>query len=295
MTNPILSVSRLADVSISIESSAESRKAEALECAALVKGVANEADQELCVGALTDIKRLLKEVESSRALVKAPVLDLGRKIDDVARTFTVMLYSEAARLETALSTYQAEQRRIALEAEAKRQAELRRIEAEKLAAEQAARLKAEEERRKAQAELDLQEAERRAMLQEQLAKAKSEKEAGEARQRAEIERQQAAKAAEEHRLAMETQARVQASQAVQRAEQQALAIAPAPVQAKPDGLTVKGVWKFEVLDAHKAYLERPSFFELKVRALAVNEAIRQGMRECPGIRVWKETKAGVRL
>jgi len=241
--------------------------------ASAVVQVQGETDQMLAVGALTSIKRLLKLVEDSRQMVKAPVLDLGRKLDAKAKEFAAELTAEASRLESLLSAFQAEQRRIAQEAGARRQAELRKIEQERLAAEREAQRKAQEA-----------EAASRRQLEAQLAKAKNEQEAKAAQERslraqAEANARQQAEAARLNREAQDRALRVSA--------------APAVAPIRTDGMRVREVWKFEVLDARSVYGAHPELCAVEVSQSLVNNAMRNGLRECPGLRIWKEVKAGV--
>ena len=59
--------------------------------------------------ALSQLKGLLKTLEESRQDVKAPVLQLGRDIDDKAREFAKTITSEATRLQALITTYYRQQ------------------------------------------------------------------------------------------------------------------------------------------------------------------------------------------
>jgi hypothetical protein len=269
----ILQLQRFSEVGISIDASAFEQKALALDIASSVIQVKGETDQLLCVGALTQIKKLLKLVESSRQMVKAPVLDLGRKLDDKARQFAAELMAEADRLERLLSAFQAEQRRIAAEVEAKRQAELRRIEADRVAAEREAQRKANEAALAAQAKA-AQEAAAARNAKERLAAQERALQA-----QAEVVARQEAESARIGRLAQD--ASLKASQA------------PIAVPLRADGMRVRELWRFEVLDARAVYNSHPELCGVEVSQSLVNNAMRNGLRECPGLRIWKEVKAGV--
>ena len=84
---------------------------------------------------LREIDSFLKRIEASRETVKAPVLEVGRQIDDTAKTLTLELGDEKKRLRDIIGKFQAEQERL-------------RLKAEKLARE-------EEEKIRRQAEADL--------------------------------------------------------------------------------------------------------------------------------------------
>ena len=77
----LIVTSHVEAVTIAIQPSAWELRREALETAESVTQVQGETDQLLAVGALTEMRKLLKLVESSRQMVKAPVLVLGQKID----------------------------------------------------------------------------------------------------------------------------------------------------------------------------------------------------------------------
>lgn len=68
-----------------------------------------ELDEAGC--ALTLIKSLTKSVEDSRKVVKAPVLDVGKRIDGVAKDFSSPLEIEGARLSKIIGAYQEMQKR----------------------------------------------------------------------------------------------------------------------------------------------------------------------------------------
>ena len=76
-----------------------------------VKAIASVTDLDNAARALTKIKSLTRSVEDSRKEVKAPVLDVGRRIDSVAKDYLAPLESEAKRLSAMVGTYQEAERR----------------------------------------------------------------------------------------------------------------------------------------------------------------------------------------
>lgn len=136
-------------VAVEIAPEAHALKATAIGSAGLVAAVTTEAQQTFAVAVLKDIKSLTKQIESARVAIKAPVLKLGKDIDHAAQSFVADLESHEKRITGLVSKYQAEQARIAREAEMARQAELDRIENERRAAESEAKRVADEELRKA--------------------------------------------------------------------------------------------------------------------------------------------------
>lgn len=70
-----------------------------------------------------------KQLDDARKALKAPILEIGRKIDDAAKAPLARIEEAKGILKAQLSAFDAEQRRIAAEAERARQAELARLEA----------------------------------------------------------------------------------------------------------------------------------------------------------------------
>lgn len=239
-------------VTISIDQTALDKKRELIEASQLIQTV-NAITQGLCADALRGIKLLIKSVEDCRKEVKSPVLKIGKEIDTKANDFALDLVRESERLQKLLSTYQAEQARIAEDAERKRQEELRR---------------AEGERRKAEAEA-------RRVADEEAAKARNEQERLEAERR-------------KQQLLYEIKKREEASMAS--------ILKTAPVAPKrAEGMIVKKVKKFRVVDARALYLARPDLCDIQVSASRVNAALRtEGATSLPGLEVWEETEATVR-
>lgn len=101
----------------------------ALAAAADCKEVADVMSLEAAAAALTTLKGLSRSVEDSRKDVKAPVLEVGRTIDAVAKDYLAPLDAEAKRLSAMVGSYQEAQRR---KAEKERQ-EAARVQAEAVA------------------------------------------------------------------------------------------------------------------------------------------------------------------
>lgn len=92
------------------------------ECRAIL-GIADQLDADYAGGVLAEAVSLTRGVEKSRSEVKAPVLELGRSIDAVAREITGPLGPEVIRLQRLLGGWMDEQRRRQAEVEAKARAE----------------------------------------------------------------------------------------------------------------------------------------------------------------------------
>jgi len=271
-SNPI-AVAGLESTRVEIQADAYARRTEVIEAAKFCPSAVTDADTQAEVtNAVRDIKRLLKEVEDGRKAVKAPVLDIGRKIDAAAAEFTATLEAEANRLTGLLTSYETQQRRIAAEAEAKRQEEIRKQEAEARAAQ------AEIERKAREAEAARQAAERAA------------REATNAEARAKA--QEAARKAMEEAAALAAQKEKEAASA--KLEQAELTRAPAPVAPKAAGTAVSQLWVFEVTDIKALHAARPELVDLYERRADIITRIRQGEREIPGLRIYQDTRVTVR-
>lgn len=104
-----------------------------------IKGVASVADAfdaDCAADVLKRAKELTRSIEASRTSVKAPVLELGRKIDALAKEITTELDAESARVSKVLGAYQLAEKQKAEAAERLARDEARRLQAE---AEQKAR------------------------------------------------------------------------------------------------------------------------------------------------------------
>lgn len=270
--NPI-AVAGLESAKVEIQADAYTRRSEVIESAKFCPPKVVDADTQTEVtNVVRDIKRLLKEVEDGRKAVKAPVLELGKKIDAAAAEFVATLETEANRLTGLLVGYETEQRRIAAEAEAKRQAEIRRQEAEARAAQ------AEIERKAREAE------------QAQLAAERAAREATNAEARARAQ-EEARRAAEAQQQAAAEKAKQEEAAKLQQAE---LMRAPSPTAPKAAGTAVSQPWVFEVTDIKALHAARPELVDLVVRRNDIITRIRQGEREIPGLRIYQDTRVTVR-
>jgi hypothetical protein len=95
--------------------------------AATVETVANATQAEHAAAVLRDVKRFTRLVEESRKLVKAPVLELTKRIDGLAEELTAHLESESVRISKLLGNFTAEQNRLAEKAAREAQEKERRI------------------------------------------------------------------------------------------------------------------------------------------------------------------------
>jgi hypothetical protein len=256
--NGLLQLVNASEADVSIVETALVLRGDALMHSKAVVAVTTENEQGSCVAALRALKGILKRTEESREMVKAPVLALGRKIDSIAKEFVSDLAREVGRLERLLSDYQAAERRKAEAAERARQEELARLEAERLKAEETERCQRES-----------------ALRAERLAAVGKLSESNPFVERA--------KAEEAALVAAGVQTRMELL------ESQGPAVAP-----RASGMSVRDVWFFECTDIRALYAARPDLVRIEPATREINAAMASGMRECQGLRIWKEVKAGVR-
>jgi hypothetical protein len=206
----------------------------ALEASGRIKAIASVADLDSAAAALTKLKALTRSVEDSRKEVKAPVLEVGRRIDAVAKDYLTPLEAEAKRLSVIVGSYQEAQRR---KAEKER--------------EEAARAQAE-----ALAEMNAKQAEAIAQGDEEAADA----------------------------------ARAEAADKIA-ASQLAAINSEGP---RPEGITSRTSWKFEVVDIAALYAARPELCVITPNNAAIRAVVKMGAK-IPGLRVWQEAAAIVRV
>lgn len=281
MNTTALTVSHLADAEVSLNPEAITLRDELVQKASLIKTVTDEASQALAVAAVRDLKAISKAVEANRTALKAPVLALGRQIDTLAKEFTAGIEAESRRIEQRVASYQAEQRRLQEEEERRRQ--------------QIARKAEEEQRRLAEERAAKEAAAAAALLAEQRA-AEDALFAMLGDEPATTEHPPAAS-----QPAGPTAAELQAeADALRKRESEAEAaklqqMARTPARSlKVNGLAVQERWTFTVTSLPELYQHKPDLVKLEARTAEINAAIKAGLRTCPGLRIFEETKAVVR-
>lgn len=103
--------------------------------AALVLSVKDRIDADDATGTLRELKEFTKGIETARAEAKAPALELGKKIDALAKELAAQTDAEATRLSRLIGAFEQEERRKAEEIQYRATLEAQRIARE---AEQAA-------------------------------------------------------------------------------------------------------------------------------------------------------------
>lgn len=96
---------------IEIASAAYEARRIALQGSGTIRAIASVADLDAAAGALKGIKSITRAVEDSRKTEKAPVLEVGKRIDAVAKEYLAPLEAEAARLSVLVGSYQEAERR----------------------------------------------------------------------------------------------------------------------------------------------------------------------------------------
>jgi flagellar biosynthesis GTPase FlhF len=120
-------IPQLGDAAVSLLSAAiERRDSLTAESAGLI-AVKNKLDADYGIGLLADLRGFRKEVDEQHTRAKAPVLEIGRKIDGLKKELLTKVEQEEQRLSRLLGSYEAEQRRIAAEQQRKAEDEKRRI------------------------------------------------------------------------------------------------------------------------------------------------------------------------
>lgn len=273
-----LVVSKINEVAVTLDVVALGKRDAAIAGAKTVSSVDDPLTLEDAVSHLKSLQSLSKMAEKSRSDVKSPVLELGRSIDAKAKEFCAPIDIEVSRINRLVNAFQIEQRKKAEEAERARQAELARIESERLKA--------------AEAEERL----RREAAEKEAARLRAEAEANSKFDEAEesaalVQAQEAENKKLELEIAAEQERQRQSTLAAEKARAQSQMVT-AP--SKVSGLVGKDVWKFEVTDLKALYAANPAFCRLEANTSAINDAMRTGLRECPGLRIYSEFKSEVR-
>jgi hypothetical protein len=250
----ILDIRGAQHVALSITEEALAQKASALNNAGSISEVCSKETLDNAAAVVSEIKGILKKLETSRTEIKRPVLDLGKRIDTVAQEYATELVLQANRLQASISAYYRE------EAE-KAEAQRKMLEA-----------LAEKRRLKAEAEARAAEEERRKL---------------EAAARASADQEKAAA------LAKEAAAR-QAEAEAARLKAEASAPAPVAAPARAEKMSVRKVWKHKVTNIHEVYRHKPELVNLEPRTNAILAEIRAGMTDCPGLEIWAEEEVTIR-
>lgn len=266
----LLNVQSTAGVAVEFVPEAYPKRDNAVAAAAGIISIVDPVEQSAAVTTLRLLKSISKEVEASRKAAKAPVLDLGKRVDGIAEKFIAPVAEQESRLTKLLNDFEVEQQRLRDEEARKAQAAADRV--------------AAEERKNAE-ELRAQ----RAEAERQLAAAR------EAAANAETKEELAAsrKAVEEAtRRVVDLGGRIEAREDAAIVAQ---SFPAAPVKpTAPTGFVAQRPWTFEVLDLKAFAAAHPDLVEITVRRSAVLDLIRGGCRQLAHTRIFQDTRVSVR-
>jgi dTMP kinase len=280
---------------IQIAPEAEKQKATIINAARAVVAVTDADSCDIAQSRLRSLASVRTAVESSRKQVKAPVIDLGKRIDGIAADFVAEVIQEESRLSGLVTEYAREQQRIKREAELAAEQERQRIERERHEAEMAA------QREAARIERERQAAER-AAHEAEIARLKAEAAQSEEGQRAAREAQENALAAQREAEARANAARRQAEAdaAAAREREEAARIAAAEAVAAPAPAGVKEEIDFEVEDILEFVAKFPQLCRIEPKRAEVLAALKKSfarngkLPEVAGLRVFQNLKVKAR-
>ena len=266
----LLTVQSTAGVAVEFVAEAYPKRDKAVAAAAGIISIVDPVEQSAAVTALRLLKAISKEVEASRKSAKAPVLDLGKRVDAIAEQFVAPVVVEEQRLTKLLTDFEVEQQRLRDEEARKAQAD-----ADRLAA---------AERKKADA-LRAQQSE----AERELAAAREA--AGDAETKEELATARIAVEAALRRV-LDLGGRIDSAN-------DAAVVAqafptPVPKAAAPAGLTAQQPWTFEILDLKAFAAACPDLVEITPKRSAILAMIRDGTRQLPHARIFQEVRISVR-
>jgi hypothetical protein len=276
---------------IQITPEAEKQKTTILTAARAVVAVTDPDSCDIAQSRLRSLASVRTAVESSRKIVKAPVIDLGKRIDGIAADFVADVVAEEARLSGLVTEYAREQQRIQRKAELAAEQERQRVERERHEAEMAA------QREAARIERERQAAER-AAHEAEIARLKAEAAQSEEGQRAAREAQEKALAAQREAEARAESARRQAEAdaAAAREREEAARIAAAAAVAAPAPAGVREEIDFEVEDILAFVAKFPQLCRIEPKRAEVLAALKKSFErngklpEVAGLRVFRNLK-----
>jgi len=276
---------------IQITPEAEKQKATIINAARAVVAVTDADSCDIAQSRLRSLASVRTAVESSRKQVKAPVIDLGKRIDGIAADFVAEVIAEEARLSGLVTEYAREQQRIKREAELAAEQERQRVERERHEAEMAA------QREAARIERERQAAER-AAHEAEIARLKAEAAQSEDGQRAAREAQEKALAAQREAEARAEAARRQAEAdaAAAREREGAARIAAAEAVAAPAPAGVREEIDFDVEDILAFVAKFPQLCRIEPKRADVLAALKKSFErngklpDVAGLRVFQNLK-----
>lgn len=107
MSTHTLTLTGIQHAQIELAPDAYQRRDDLLAMTAPITTIADAFDAEMGAEALRLVTAMVKQIEDARAEVKAPVLALGKRIDETAKTYIGEVASEQVRLKRILGDYAA--------------------------------------------------------------------------------------------------------------------------------------------------------------------------------------------
>lgn len=141
MSDSLLITPSLGEASVTAADAARAERDELVTRSALIGTVTDRLDADHATTFLRDAKAYLAGIEAARTRAKAPVLEIGRRIDALSKELVADVQAESARISRVLGAFELEEKRKADEARYAAEAEARRLAAE--AQRQAAKARAE--------------------------------------------------------------------------------------------------------------------------------------------------------
>lgn len=288
MSAEVLDLIGFGDARIQTTADARQERDHLLTVSAKLTNVATPEQAQTAADALRSLRDFTKLIETSRVTVKAPVLELTKKIDGLAKELTSELDAEVTRIGRIIGEWQAAERRKVEEAERKAREEEQRIWREALEKE---RVEQERIAREAKAVADKAAAEAKA-LEEKSARARTEAGREKALQEAETKRIQAQIQADTLREQQEQERAVRALAASREVAQARIAAANITV-AKSAGVATKEDVAYEITDMDAFYKAFPYLCEVTERVSMLKttlKALPEG-KTLAGVKHWKVAKS----
>lgn len=280
---------------IAVTPEAEAQKQVILDAARKVVAVTDNDTCAIAQSRLRSLGSVRTAVESSRKQVKAPVLELGKRIDGIASEFVADVVAEETRLSGLVAEFAREQQRKqreAAEAAEKERLRIEREEHERKLAAMRAEQEAERQRMEAERAAHAAEMERLRASREKDAEAEAE-----ARQR-----EAEAAAAQREAAAKAEAARIAAEEAAAKAdrERQEAEAARAAAVAAPTPAGVREEIDFEVVDIVAFVAKFPQLCRIEPKRAEILAALKKSfaakgrLPDVPGLRVFQNLKVKAR-
>ena len=125
--NDLITQPKINGVAIEIVAEAEQMKIEALMSSKGIGSVTDGFEATIAAKAQSALRNLIKGIEESRKAAKAPVLDIGREIDGIAKDYIDEVKDEELRIAKLLGAFQKVERDKKIEAERQARVEEQKI------------------------------------------------------------------------------------------------------------------------------------------------------------------------